>query len=498
MKRKLLTVLTIFLFTFSSAVFASNEVVKAALDNTQTTDPSVLGWVHPCDRVHFIVTYTIPANYNRVQKFEWYLNNVLVYTGTDPNIPAADITMTAGNGPTVTCKVTYINDQTGVITGPFTSTGFSVQVRPVGINAITLTGGALALGCPSPVSFSTSVVSGNDLFYTPPASDYIIKWTLPANWSFNSGNTGNTMTANPDGFTTGNVGAYLQMNACSYTTNQLTFPISYTTPAPALSSSNPATACGNTQSYSVSSLCGAVSYNYSIVGGASGCVFASNGLQTLTTSATSVNINFPATGGNFTLVVSANYPNGTSSGAVSNLYYYGLPHLTLVINKWNGYTFFAQATYIPGASYTWTLDTHAFPGESFFDEDITCGVTHHLSVYASTACGTTNTATLTINKPCGGGGGQAIKLNVSPNPVQGLMRVSLANDEGSATATLAGKARLIKAARIVDKAGRIVRRYEFGAGLPEASLNTSGLAIDIYILQIFDGVQWVHQEIIVK
>ena len=42
----------------------------------------------------------------------------------------------------------------------------------------------------------------------------------------------------------------------------------------------------------------------------------------------------------------------------------------------------------------------------------------------------------------------------------------------------------------MDKSGRIVRKYEFGSGVPEASINTGGLAIDIYILQVFDGKQW--------
>ncbi|MBN9385123.1 MAG: T9SS type A sorting domain-containing protein [Chitinophagaceae bacterium] len=494
MKKRLLILLTILQAIFSSRVLADNEVVKAATSDTQTTDPSKLGWVNPCDMVRFIVSFTIPANYNRVKKYDWYFNNTLVYTSTNPDDPTAIITMTAGNGPTVTCKVTYFNDLTNATSSPYTAAGFSPQVRLIGLNDITQTG-TLALGCPSPVSYNTSVITNNNLLYAPPPANYTIKWTLPANWSFSSGNTGNTITANPDGFTTGNVAAYLQMNVCPYTTVPRTFAISYTTPAPSLSSSNPANACGSSQSYSVNPLCGAVSYTYSIVGGAPGCVFSANGLQTFTTAATSASINFPATGGNFTLVVSANYPNNTSSAATSNLYYYGVLPLTLVINKWTGYTFFAQATNIPGANYTWTLDTHTFTvGLSFYDEDITCGTVHHLSVYATTACGTTNTASLSMNKPCGGGG--PAKVNVSPNPVQGLMRVSLAPEKGNVP--VAGKGRLVKAARIVDKAGRIVRRYEFGAGLSEASINTSGLATNIYILQIFDGVQWVHQEIIVK
>jgi len=493
MKRRLFIVLTVFQLIFSSHVFADNEVVKAQLSNTQTTDPSVLGSVNPCSKVAFIVTFTIPANYSRVKKYEWYFNGVLVYTGTDSNNPNALISMDAGNGPTVTCKVTYVNDLTNAVSAPYAAQGFTPQVNLTALNDITQTGTPL-LGCPGPVSFNTSVVPGADHVYAPPPSDYTINWTLPANWTFGSGSTGNTITANSDGATTGNVTAVLQMKACPYSTFPRTFPISYTAPSPTLSSSNPALACGSSQSYSINPMCGAVSYTYSIVGGATGCVFTSNGLQTLTTSATSASVNFPATGGNFTLVVSATYPNNTSSAAVSNLYTYGVPNMKLSISKWVGYTFFAQATNIPGANYTWTLDNYTFGGPSFYDEDISCGEDHHLSVYATTACGTTNTAGFKINKPCGGGGPK--KLNVSPNPVQGFMRVSLADAEGKASAI--GKGRLVKAARIVDKAGRIVRRYEFGAGVPEASLNTSGLATDIYILQIFDGMQWVHQEIIVK
>lgn len=68
----------------------------------------------------------------------------------------------------------------------------------------------------------------------------------------------------------------------------------------------------------------------------------------------------------------------------------------------------------------------------------------------------------------------------------------------TATGQAGGLRTPIRAIRIVDKTGRIVKRYEYGAGITECNISTEGLSKDIYIVQVFDGRQWTHREIIVK
>jgi hypothetical protein len=495
MKRILLV---LFLKTiFLTAAFADGEQVAVDLSSGPTTDPDQLGRINPCTSRQYEILYSIPTGYTAVKEFDWYANGVLVKT-TIGNNPFADIVATA-NSFTIVCKATYTNS-TGAVSGVYTSTSFSPEVNLAALNTITQTGQAIE-GSSNPVTFSTSEVTGNSFVYSPPTTDFTIEWQLPANWTFSGANTGTSVIAIPDATTSGNVVAKMQFNACAYNTS-VTLAVVRATPPPSFSSSNATDPCGASQSYSINPAPGATSYTYSITGNAS-CTFTANGLQTLTTAATSVNVGFPATGGGFTLGAVANYGNNTSSSDTTAFYWYGLPTMSLSITKWTGYTFFASATYFAGLSYTWTLNGHTYPGggagnSSTLSDAINCGVTgQSISVYGTGACGTTNTATLPLYIKCSSGGPQVVVAHASPNPTQGMLKVWL-SDTDSTGQKVTKISHPIRAVRIVDKTGKIIRKFEYGEGSQEIDINTGGINPDIYILQVFDGLQWSLREILIK
>ena len=494
MKRKLLVFLVLFHFLLSGRAWANSETVLAATSDFQTTDPSRLGWVTPCSSIRFIVEFTVPVGYTTVKQFDWYANNVLVKSTTNASDIGAIVVVTA-RAYSLYCKVTYVNSGTGAVSAAYTSSSFTPMVRPAYLNVITQSGNMVS-GCPSQVTFSTSEITGNSLIYSPPPSDFTIHWTIPSGWSFVSGNTGNSVTVLTDGITSGNVTATM-LFYCSYAEpTSLAVSYSAATPPPVFSSSNPPLTCGSTQDYSINPMCGPSSYTYTI-GQNADVVFTANHLQTLTTTSTTANVTLPAVGGNFLLSVVANYPNGVSSSYLTAAEYYGLPKMAIHITKTVGYTFFATATNDPNLSYNWAIDSHPRGGNPFLDEDVTCGVTHILSVYGSDACGTTNTASTRVYVTCNNGGPLSVGPKVTPNPVTGIMKVTLPGDGSLGTLT-AGSGSVIKAIRIVDKSGRIVKKFEYGTGVQEANITTEGLSKDIYILQVFDGTLWTHREIIVR
>jgi len=484
MKKRIVSTLILIV----SVLLSNAQTIGIQHDNASNPD-----YVIPCSSQTYELTNvsaylaTLPAGW-KVCSVDWEDGGYHVLQTTT----GTKVTLTVSSNFTLMAYVTLgdanCSQQTHV-----SSNTIAVNLIPMALSTPVVP--QPPTGCTQAFSASTSIV--NDGTHYVPSGGYSVAWNLPAGWTYSPAALSTTIT--PTATTTRSISATLTLSACPYSVTSPVYSLSAGgTPAPYMIAS-PALTCSGSQDYSIdaSPTCGALSYTYTISLSNPGVVFTSNGQLTLTTTATTVNISFPPTGGNFLLSVTANYPGGVSSPAASYRYYFGLPQMYCSISKWVGDVFTAQAAIYPGATYHWTVG--AYPGSSsgaVESDEPPCGVNTRISVYAVGACGTTNTATITVNPSCTGGGGGQKLLNVSPNPTQGVVKITLSDEENKDKA--AGKGRLVKAVRVVDKGGRIVRRWEFSTGVQEANINTSGLASDIYILQVFDGERWVHREIIVK
>src|SRR5262249_9595410 len=145
-------------------------------------------------------------------------------------------------------------------------------------------------GCTTPVTFSTGIdLSGMDS-YDPGTGNYTINWTLPAGWAFNGPSTGSSVSVIP-GATAGVLHATLTMSACSYPPPTRKGALDFFTPAPVFTSTPSAVCATNsTTTFSVSPICGASSYTYTIqtFNNIAGINFAGNGQRTITSSSSSV------------------------------------------------------------------------------------------------------------------------------------------------------------------------------------------------------------------
>jgi hypothetical protein len=482
MKKRIVSTLIL----IASALLSNAQTIGIQHDNAPNPDV-----VTPCSSQTYELTNvaaylgTLPSGW-KICSVQWEDGGYhVLQTTTDTKV-----TLTVSSKFTLMAYVT-LGDANCSQQTHTTSSTIAVDLIPMALSTPVVP--QPPTGCTQAFSASTSII--NDASHYVPSGGYSVAWNLPAGWTYSPAALSTTIT--PTATTTRSISATLTLSACPYSVTSPVYSLSAGgTPAPYMIAS-PALVCTSSQDYSIdaSPTCGALNYTYTITPSISGVVFTSNGQLTYTTAATTVNVSFPSGGGNFLLSVTANYPGGVSSPTASYRYYFGLPQMYCSISKWVGYVFTAQATNYPGATYHWTVAGYPpSTGGSIITKEVACGVNTPISVYAVGACGTTNTATITVNPSCTGGGPKL--LNVSPNPVQGVMKITLLDEENKAKA--AGKGRLVKAIRVVDKGGRIVRRWEFGTGTTEAFINTSGLAADIYILQVFDGERWVHREIIVK
>jgi len=487
MKKKLLITI---LFAFLSYISYGQAAIILHVNGSGTDNGSVP--VAPCSSQEYelLDPDNWPTGTSRVCSIRWEdgaYNTIQVTTGHV-------ITFTVQSNMQLQAYVTYgdanCSQQTTIAATPI-----SILASAIGMTTPVMANMPI-MGCISPFS---AVVGFDASKYTPPAGSYSVAWNVPAGWSASPAAFSTNIT--PDATSTGNISATVTLTACpSVTVTSPAVAISRPTPAVSFSSSNPTVGCGTSQVYAINPICGAASYTY-VLSGNSGVSFASGTVtQSLTTTATSVPIYFSSVNGSYTLTVTANYPDGSSSASTAATYYFGVPTLSVTITKIVGDVFFADAgARYSGATFTWKVDNvlweSAVDQTTFNAEPSPCGVSHTVSVVATGVCGTTNTATNTVTTLCTGP--QAIEPGVSPNPVQGAMKVYLPETDPT-TGQATGKRTLIKAIRIVDKAGRIVKKIEYGTGVMEADVTTEGLSKDLYILQVFDGTQWTHREILVK
>ena len=528
MKKVYLT-LCFLLFTIYS--FADQEevcVVTNTGSSGQACTANSLGFVNPCSQLSFIVKYRIPEGFAIVAKYEWFVNSVSVKTTTTPSDWGLvwDI---KSKTTTVYCKVTY-KKQDGTLSQEYTSTSFTPNVKSVGIGSITTSTASPNYGCstnqvryrlnelPCTGSFCSGVYN---------VSQYSISWQPPSGWIQTSiSANGNNVTFLPDATTGGTLTATITL-PCGYADTR-TYTINREMEKPTFSTSNN-TICTSSASFAINPVCGASDYTYTIVGSA-GITFGTNGQQALTTSSTTVNINFAGTGSTFALKVKSNFPNSLTSEETTIQSKFGVPDI-------NNFNFLVSGpscinynnqsmSFGVGFNDYFGCQLNAYAAITEVEWQVISSkpyqVTYNAGAYTCQFTSQVNKAGLSVSfsyptqpyvitflfrvknacgwsdwspgnsqfiQACGGGWG----FTASPNPTDGTIQIAL-NEETIRN----DKTSELQEIQVMDKFGKTVKRFKYGSGNKKLTININELKSDIYFIKVFNGKEWKGQSVIRK
>ncbi|MGK2863778.1 MAG: T9SS type A sorting domain-containing protein [Chitinophagaceae bacterium] len=491
--KKIYLVFVLFLISYVS--FADNESICVLSNSTPSGEicsPTNLGPINPCGTLFFKVKGDLPASYAMVAKYEWFVNGVSVRTTTDPSDPILQWVIISR--PTnVYCKVTYKKTD-GTLSAPYTSTTFTPTIKDLNFLDITTSTPPPNYGCTtSTVSYSLNTYTCTSFCdYTYNVGQYNITWQPPAGWVQTSiSANGNDVSFTPDAASAGPLIATIHLT-CGYTDTR-TFNTSRVAEAPAFTTSS-VKSCTSSANMSINSTCGASNYSYTIAGNP-GVTFTSNGLQTLTTPSTTINISIAGGSSINTIKAKANYPNNISSTDASATLTAGSPQPgpinVLLADPYTG-KIQVEVDVIPEATdYRWykngVLQT-IYHG-TFAQIPITknlCDVSYSISVKATTCSTSALTYKDVYIPPCGS------YYMVSPNPASTGITVS--TDEGKTQTT---ENKTFDEVRIYDFEGTL-KKYQPFNKVKTASINTSGLSTGTYIIEIVNGSYKERHQLIIQ
>lgn len=505
--KKIFIFLTFFCFSFTLC-FADNEKIVFVDGSGATYDAFQLNTYAftPCQSAKFRVTYNvppIPAGYYSLCKVDWYDQAYNIYQTTTTN----EITLPVKSDlQIVACRVYYggvgCSNQVSYAVG-----GVTLHVLNIALTTPSQVSGTIS-GCTNPVSFSTTLI--NDAQHTVPAANsYLLKWNLPSGWS----NTPQALTTSvtPDALSSGNVSTTLTLNACPYTVTSPVLAVTRTTQAPSFSATTYFVCTGTTnQTYSINPICGASNYTY-IIQGNTGCLFTSNNLQTLTTTANSVSVTFPSTSFSIILSAIANFPVGSSTAGSTNIIS-GAPtaptNLRLSSLTCPEYTY--NCDYVSPFTYNWSyynpithLQTNLVFTSGMAKIVFPTNGSYNIGVSRSNTCGTSPVTFITTNVTCSlAGSGHrtaTVKLNEStnvgqynnirnltvyPNPASDNFTI----DMGSSLSNLQ-KNNLsgIKSIMIYNQLGKLVISHKYSGSQKSINVSTKNLISGIYTVKTLIG-----------
>jgi hypothetical protein len=286
------------------------------------------------------------------------------------------------------------------------------------------------------------------------------------------------------GFTVGNL-CVTATSACGVTSAARCKTISSTLPGTPGNVSGTSTGiCGQTVTFSVPSVSGITSYNWSTPAGAT--LVSANGLS-------SVDVSFTAGFTTGQLCVTASNGCGTSSARCINVK--GAPASpglitgpTTVCNSEQG-IFFSIPSVFGATTYLWTVPAGAtiVAGQNSTSIIVDWGLVSGLvTVNASNSCGNSGTRTLNVIVNCKVSGNSLPGTAVSayPNPVATELTVEL-DAQNSGTYAL----------EMLDLSGRVVLADNIHAvaGMNRTSVDVSTLAKGMYMLSIRNSEGFTQQ-----
>ncbi len=241
---------------------------------------------------------------------------------------------------------------------------------------------------PTSINGTTTVCGTGPFTYSvvPVTGAIYYNWNLPAGWSGNSASNSINATPGPNG---GNI-TVSAANTCGASATQVLAVAVSQVPATPGTISGPSTVCGTSAvTYSITSIAGASSYNWTLPSGWSG-----------SSTAASITANPGSNGGN--VMISASNTCGTSSAQSVMVNVSAIPAIPGIISGPTSVCSYSTNTYavasVTGASsYNWTLPGD-WSGSSSVDSIIaTSGLSSgNITVSAANICGTSLPQTLAV------------------------------------------------------------------------------------------------------
>jgi hypothetical protein len=523
--------LALLLSVFIPAIAFSQTV--EAFKNGQFYSSSGYGHVTPCTPVGFrVVGYTVPSGYAQVDRFEWYYGTTLVHTETNPFESGCPPITLNNRTADVICRIYY---RTAAPPYSYTSQDSGPYEPLFRTSTVTVSTSTTSVvpGCASSVTYTTSAPppSGQfaDAFFSPPS--YTVSYTPPTGWTQTSiSGDGHSVTFSPTG--TGNTLVATVLLPCGYTETLNVQAPQYTYPAPTFSGSNNYNVCTSSASFAINAVCGATDYTYTVSASVGSASFP-GGATTLTTSATSVTIDFTSSSVVCNLSVKANYPGGVSSvnattgvnagaqyGTGVYRYNYGpdIPWSGSQVNLINlspsqSVPFIVQPTLPPNTvSYSWAPAMSPVVPYTVVGKDLYFslggGNSHQMQFTFTTnqgACGTMVRYIMFILTGYGyrmvDSTGPAIPIDppaissvnrfaISPNPAASTVRVTLGN-------TVGGTSELVKVIRIFDLQGKLWKQYHY-KGASQVELPVTDLSNGVYIIEISGANRIIREKLVVQ
>ncbi len=151
---------------------------------------------------------------------------------------------------------------------------------------------------------------------------------------------------------------------------------------------------------------------------------------------------------------------------------------------------------LPGATdyaWFWPNDWSYVSGNHTPNLTLRTGVYNGLvGVRVANACdagGSPGVIWVVVNE-CGGGWG----FMVSPNPGKGKVNITTVKKENQSVQEFSQTK--IYNVKVYDQSGTIRKQYNYSGGITSTSINLSDLVAGIYLVQAFNGISWVSQQVI--
>ncbi len=386
----------------------------------------------------------------------------------------------------------------------------------------TITPSSLTVGCGSTTAQTFTV---NNVYNSPGTLSY--NWNLGAannGWLYNGSaapqtfsTTSNSIVLTPSGtvgITLSNVGVVPVLNNAAQPALTCAVTVSNTSNLP-LSINQPSPVCGGGL-FSVSGLPAGSSVVWSASPPSSVSITPSGNNATISNSLNPggyVNITAAVTLSNGcqqqvtasgvyfgTYPTTATYTTGSSQATTANSLNYVPPVQTIAltvnnIGAPNGSSYTFQKVYgnsnifVNGKTVSFSLGNYSqtYPANG----------TITLNVTAITTCGAvTSSYSFTTQGQCGGCFGASSSYDVSPNPATNSVKIT-AIQPAPADAKTRVPINAIYKINIVDMYGTVIKTFNYGSGVAQATLNVSYIRTGIYTLMISDGKTKYEQQLVI-
>jgi len=112
----------------------------------------------------------------------------------------------------------------------------------------------------------------------------------------------------------------------------------------------------------------------------------------------------------------------------------------------------------------------------------------YIGLFQSNACGLSNVLAYKQGAilDCDADHETSTLVGMNPNPTSGQIQIDI---KGSKTA-------FIKEITITDKLGNVQKRFTYSKNIKTVNINIADLPTDVYIVQVYDGTNWISKKII--